>query len=92
MWVHFFEPKRKIHHKLWATKESQIHCIAKRTMSVMYVIFFTNQYPAIRIAVSDYLKQEKVAQLPHFPCSKAQKTPCWKKISNAKKSRFGYFL
>ena len=54
-WVHFYEPKRKIQNKIWATKGSQRPCIAKRTMSVkkvMYVIFFTNQGPAIQIAVS----------------------------------------
>jgi hypothetical protein len=47
-------PKRKIHNKIWATKGSQIPCIAKRTMRVekaMYVIFFTNQGPAIQVAV-----------------------------------------
>ena len=53
-WVHFYEPKRKIQNKIWATKGSQRPCIAKRTMSikkVMYVIFFTNQGPAIQIAL-----------------------------------------
>ena len=115
MWVHFYEPKRKIQNKIWATKGSQRPCIAKRTMSikkVMYVIFFTNQGPAIQIAipkgksvnaklykgkvlhklncwpatglcgvrllhenvsshkaaiVCEYLKQEKVVELPHPP-------------------------
>ena len=53
-WVHFYEPKRKIQNKIWATKGSQRPCIAKRTISikkVMFVIFFTNQGPAIQIAV-----------------------------------------
>ena len=53
-WVHFYEPKRKIQNKIWATKGGKRPCIAKRTMSikkVMYVIFFTNQGPAIQIAV-----------------------------------------
>ena len=151
-WVHFYEPKRKIQNKIWATKGSQRPCIAKRTMSikkVMYVIFFTNQGPAIQIAVPkgksvnarfykgnvlhklkkyflsrrpaaglrgvrllhdnvsshkaaivrEYLKQDKVVELPHppylpdlAPCdSWLKKTPRWKKISNAQKSRFGYF-
>ena len=52
--VHFYEPKRKIQNKIWATKGGKRPCIAKRTMSikkVMYVIFFTNQGPAIQIAV-----------------------------------------
>ena len=52
-WVHFYEPKRKIQNKIWATKGGKRPCIAKRTMSikkVMYVIFFTNQGPAIKIA------------------------------------------
>ena len=53
-WVHFYEPKRKIQNKIWASKGDKRPCIAKRTMSikkVMYVIFFTNQGPAIQIAV-----------------------------------------
>ena len=53
-WVHFYEPKRKIQNKIWATKGGKRLCITKRTMSikkVMYVIFFTNQSPAIQIAV-----------------------------------------
>ena len=53
--------------------------------------------------VRKYLKQEKVVELPHppyspdlapcdfFPIPEAQKAPHWKKISNAQKSRFGYF-
>ena len=50
-WVHFYEPKRKIQNKTWATKGGKRPCIAKRTMSiknVAYVIFFTNQVPAIQ--------------------------------------------
>ena len=53
-WVHFYEPKRKIQNKIWATKGGKRPCIANCTMSikkVMYVIFFTNQGPAIQIAV-----------------------------------------
>ena len=53
-WVHFYEPKRKIQNKIWATKCSHRPCIAKRTMSVkkvMYVIFFTNQGHVIQIVV-----------------------------------------
>ena len=53
-WVHFYEPKRKHENKIWATKHMKRPCIAKRTMSVrkvMYAIFFTNQGPAIQIAV-----------------------------------------
>jgi histone-lysine N-methyltransferase SETMAR len=54
--------------------------------------------------VREYFKQEKVVELPHplyspdlAPCDfflfpTLKKTPCWKKISNAKKSRFGYFV
>ena len=121
-WVHFFEPKRKIQNKIWATKYCKRPCIAKRTMSVkkvMYAIFFSNQGPAIQVAVpkgksvnakfyknkvlrklkkyfkerrpatglanvrllhdnasshkafivQDYLKQEKVVELPHPPYS-----------------------
>jgi histone-lysine N-methyltransferase SETMAR len=51
-WVPFFEPNRKIHNKIWATKGS--HISIKRTMSVknvMYVICFTNQGSAIQIVV-----------------------------------------
>ena len=53
-WVHFYEPKRKIQNKIWATKGGKRLCIAKRTRNVkkvIYVIFFTNQGPAIQIAV-----------------------------------------
>ena len=53
-WVHFYEPKRKIQNKMWAFKGGKRPCIAKCTMSikkVMYVIFFTNQGPAIQIAI-----------------------------------------
>ena len=50
-WVHFYEPKRKIKN-YGQPKEAKD--LAKRTMSikkVMYVICFTNQDPAIQIAV-----------------------------------------
>ena len=53
-WDHFYEPKRKIQNKIWATKEGKRPFIAKRTMSIKkarYVIFYTNQGPAIQIAV-----------------------------------------
>ena len=53
-WVHFYKPERKIQNKIWATKGGKRPCIAKRTMSikiVMFVIFFTNQGPAIQFAV-----------------------------------------
>ena len=52
--VYFYEPKRKIQNKIWATKGGKRPCIAKCTMNikkVMHVIFFTNQIPAIKIAV-----------------------------------------
>jgi histone-lysine N-methyltransferase SETMAR len=63
-WVHFYEPERKIQNKVWASKGSP--CKAKRTMSVkmvMYVIFFTNQCPAIQIDVSLKAKFYKVKVL-----------------------------
>ena len=121
-WVHFYESKRNIQNKIWSTKGGKRPSIAKYTMSikeVMYVIFFTNQDPAIQIAVPkgkavnarfykgkiihklkkyflnrrpatglrgvrllhdnasshkavivrEYLKQEKVVELPHLPYS-----------------------
>ena len=124
-WVHFYEPKRKMQNKIWATKGGKSPCTAKRTISikmVLYVIFFTNQGPAIQIAVpkcksgfykgkvlhklkkyflnwrpatclhgvrllhdnaslhkaaivSEYLKQEKVVELPHPPYS-PDRAPC----------------
>jgi hypothetical protein len=43
-----------IHNKIWATEGSQRPCIAKRIMrvkKVMFLIFFTNQGPAIPVAV-----------------------------------------
>lgn len=53
-WVHFYEPRRKLQNKVWATKNMKRPCIAKRTISarkVMYAIFFTNQGPALQMAV-----------------------------------------
>ena len=53
-WVHFYEPKRKTQNTIWATKGGKRPCTAKRTMDikkVMYVIIFTNQGPAIQIAI-----------------------------------------
>ena len=53
-WVIFYEPKRKHENKISATKHMKRPCIAKRKFSVikvMYAIFFTNQGPAIQIAV-----------------------------------------
>ena len=136
-WVHFYEPKRKIQNKIWATKRGKRPCIAKCTMSfkkyvkVMYVIFFTNQGPAIQIAVPkgksvnaryykgnvlhklkkyfisrrpatglrsvrllhdnasshkaaivhEYLKQEKIVELPHPPYS-PDLAPCDSRLKN----------
>ena len=124
-WVHFYELKRK---------GGKRPCIAKRTMSikkVMHVIFFTNQGPAIQIAVAkgksvnarfykgkvfhklkkyflnrqpatglrgvrllhdnasshkaaiirEYLKQEKVVELPHPPYS-PDLAPCDSRLKN----------
>ena len=133
-WVHFYEPKRKIQNKIWAAKGGKRPCIAKRTISikkVMYAIFFTNQGPAIQIAVPkgksanarfykgnvlhklkkyflscrpatglrgagllhdnasshkativrEYLKQEKVVELPHPPYS-PDLAPCDSRLKN----------
>jgi hypothetical protein len=44
--VNFYDPNRTIHNKTWATKGSQIPCIAKHIMTVkkdVYVIFFINK-------------------------------------------------
>jgi hypothetical protein len=51
--VHFYEPKRKKHDKILATKGSKKLYIAKRTISVKKVmyVFVTNLGPAIQIAV-----------------------------------------
>ena len=81
-WVHFFEPKRKIQNKIWATKACKRPCIAKRTISVkkvMYAIFFTNQGPAIQVAVpkgktvnAKFYKTKVLAKLKkHFKKTKA---------------------
>ena len=62
-WVHFYEPKRKHQNKIWATRNMKRPCIAKRTMSVrkvMYAIFFSNQGPAIQIAVKGKSVNSKV--------------------------------
>ena len=51
-WVHFFEPKRKIQNKIWATKACKRPYIAKRTISVrkvMYAIFFTTRVLPYRL-------------------------------------------
>jgi hypothetical protein len=51
MLVYFYEPKRKKHNQIWATKGSQRPCIAKHKINVkkvMYVIFITSQGPATK--------------------------------------------
>ena len=53
-WVHYFEPKRKVSNKIWATKNARRPSIAKRTRTVkkvLYAIFFSSSGPAIQIAV-----------------------------------------
>ena len=53
MWVHFYEPKRKIQNKIWATKGGKRPCIAKRTMSIKKVMYVINvqMFRIIPIAV-----------------------------------------
>ena len=53
-WVHFFEPKRKVNNKIWATKNAKRPCVAKRLQSskkVMFAIFFGTNGPVTQIAV-----------------------------------------
>ena len=53
-WVHYFEPKRKVSNKIWATKNARRPTIAKRTRTVkkvLYAIFFSSSGLAIQIAV-----------------------------------------
>jgi hypothetical protein len=73
----FTSPKRKTHNKIWATIGSQRPCIAKRTMSIKKVMY-----------VIFFTNQGHAIQIA---VPKGSKTPCWKKTSKAKKSRFGYF-
>ena len=53
-WVYYFEPKRKVANRIWATKNARRPSIAKRIRTVkkvLYAIFFTNKGPAIQIPV-----------------------------------------
>lgn len=53
-WVHYFEPKRKVSNKIWATKNARRPSIAKRTRTVkkvLYAMFFSSSGLAIQIAV-----------------------------------------
>ena len=53
-WVYYFEPKRKVVNRIWATKNARRSSTAERIQtvkSVLYAIFFTNKGPAIQILV-----------------------------------------
>ena len=53
-WVHYFEPVRKVSNKIWATKHSKRPIIAKRSLStkkVLYAIFFSGEWVAIKVPV-----------------------------------------
>ena len=52
--MYYFEPKRKVDNRIWATKNARRPSIAKRKKTVkkvLYAIFFTNKGPAIGIPV-----------------------------------------
>ena len=54
VWVHYFEPVRKVSNKIWATKHSKRPIIAKRSLStkkVLYAIFFSGEGVAIKVPV-----------------------------------------
>ena len=54
IWVHYFEPVRKVSNKIWATKHSKRRIIAKRSLStkkVLYAIFFSGEGVAIKVPV-----------------------------------------
>ena len=54
IWVHYFEPVRKVSNKIWATKHSKRPIIAKRSLStkkVLYAIFFSGEGVAIKVPV-----------------------------------------
>lgn len=53
-WVHYYEPKRKVSNRIWATKNTRRPSIAKRLRTVkkvLYAIFFTTNGPAMQTAV-----------------------------------------
>ena len=47
-WIHFFDPQRKVSNKLCATKSTKIPCIARQTMSAVFVTIYR---PQIQVAV-----------------------------------------
>ena len=50
----YFEPVRKVSNKIWATKQSRLPIIAKRSLSarkVWYAIFFFGEGVAIKVPV-----------------------------------------
>ena len=52
--MHYFEPKRKVSNRIWATKNARRPSIAKQILTVkkvLYAIVFTNKHPAIQIPV-----------------------------------------
>jgi hypothetical protein len=54
IWVHYFEPVRKVSNKIWATKHNKRPIIAKRSLSakkVLYAIFFSGEEVAIKVPV-----------------------------------------
>ena len=54
IWVHYFEPVRKVSNKIWVIKHSKRLIIAKRslrTKKVLYAIFFSGEGVAIKVPV-----------------------------------------
>ena len=54
IWVHYFEPVRKVSSTIWATKHSKRPIIAKCSLStkkVLYAIFFSGEGVAIKVPV-----------------------------------------
>lgn len=53
-WIHYFEPQRKIDHKMGLTKKAKRLVIAKRcksTKKVLYAIFFSSEGPVVQVAI-----------------------------------------
>ena len=51
-WVYYFEPKRKVANRIWATKNARHPSIAKRIRTVRrFCIFFTHKGPVFQIPV-----------------------------------------
>ena len=67
-WIYYFEPDRKFSNKIWASKHSRRLIIAKRSLSarkVWYVIFFSGEGVALKVAMENGNKHHRKALRRH---------------------------